>query len=389
MTGVLLLDHSGELGGGELSLFDYVSTTRLSVQVAVFESGPFVDRLRDAAVAVEVISAGAVLDVRRNNGIAKVLGIVPSLTRSIVALARRMRGAQLVYANSQKALVVAALANGIARRPLIWHLHDIMTAAHFSGTMRRVAISLSNRFATHLIANSHATEVSYRQAGGKLPVTVVHNGIDAAPFADVDRAAVRAALVRDTGIPGEAPIVALFGRLSSWKGQDVAIAAIAAVPGAHLVLVGSAMFGDGAFEAALRRDVTARGIGDRVHFLGFRNDVAALMSGVDVIVHASTAPEPFGRVIAEAMMAGTPVIASAAGGATEIVEDGTGLLVPPGDVDALASAIRHLIADPAAAAAMAARARAMAMARFALSVATVQTDAVVMAVRPDIVSSRA
>lgn len=389
MTGVLLLDHSGELGGGELSLFDYASTTRLPVQVAVFESGPFVDRLRDAAVAVEVISAGAVLDVRRNNGIAKVLGIVPSLTRSIVALARRMRGAQLVYANSQKALVVAALANGIARRPLIWHLHDIMTAAHFSGTMRRVAISLSNRFATHLIANSHATEVSYRQAGGKLPVTVVHNGIDAAPFADVDRAAVRAALVRDTGIPGEAPIVALFGRLSSWKGQDVAIAAIAAVPGAHLVLVGAAMFGDGAFEAALRRDVTARGIGDRVHFLGFRNDVAALMSGVDVIVHASTAPEPFGRVIAEAMMAGTPVIASAAGGATEIVEDGTGLLVPPGDVDALASAIRHLIADPAAAAAMAARARAMAMARFALSVATVQTDAVVMAVRPDIVSSRA
>ncbi len=389
MTGVLLLDHSGELGGGELSLFDYASTTRLPVQVAVFESGPFVDRLRDAAVAVEVISAGAVLDVRRNNGIAKVLGIIPSLTRSIVALSRRMRGAQLVYANSQKALVVAALANGIARRPLIWHLHDIMTAAHFSGTMRRVAISLSNRFATHLIANSHATEVSYRQAGGKLPVTVVHNGINAAPFADVDRAAVRAALVRDTGIPEGAPIVALFGRLSSWKGQDVAIAAIAAVPGAHLVLVGSAMFGDGAFEAALRRDVTARGIGDRVHFLGFRNDVAALMSGVDVIVHASTAPEPFGRVIAEAMMAGTPVIASAAGGATEIVEDGTGLLVLPGDVDALASAIRHLIADPVAAAAMAARARAMALARFALSVATVQTDAVVMAVIPDIVSSRA
>lgn len=389
MTGVLLLDHSGELGGGELSLFDYASTTRLPVQVAVFESGPFVDRLRDAAVAVEVISAGAVLDVRRNNGIAKVLGIIPSLTRSIVALSRRMRGAQLVYANSQKALVVAALANGIARRPLIWHLHDIMTAAHFSGTMRRVAISLSNRFATHLIANSHATEVSYRQAGGKLPVTVVHNGINAAPFADVDRAVVRAALVRDTGIPEGAPIVALFGRLSSWKGQDVAIAAIAAVPGAHLVLVGSAMFGDGAFEAALRRDVTARGIGDRVHFLGFRNDVAALMSGVDVIVHASTAPEPFGRVIAEAMMAGTPVIASAAGGATEIVEDGTGLLVLPGDVDALASAIRHLIADPVAAAAMAARARAMALARFALSVATVQTDAVVMAVIPDIVSSRA
>ncbi|KIU28228.1 hypothetical protein SR41_08360 [Sphingomonas melonis] len=388
MTGVLLLDHSGELGGGELSLFDYAGTTRLPVQVVVFEPGPFVDRLQEAGIAVEVIAAGSVLDVRRDNGIAKILGIVPSLTRSILALARRMRGAQLVYANSQKALVVAALANGIARRPLIWHLHDIMTATHFSGTMRRVAIGLSNRFATHLIANSHATEVSYRQAGGRLPVTVIHNGINPAPFTDADRAVVRAALVRDAGIPEEAPIVALFGRLSSWKGQDVALAAIAAVPGAHLVLVGSAMFGDGAFEAALRRDVTARGIGDRVHFLGFRSDVAALMTGVDVIVHASTAPEPFGRVIAEAMMAGTPVIASAAGGAIEIVEDDIGVLVPPGDVGALATAIRHLIADPVAAAAMAQRARAMVLARFALPVATMRTDAVVMAVAPGIVSGR-
>jgi glycosyltransferase involved in cell wall biosynthesis len=388
MTGVLLLDHSGELGGGELSLFDYAGSTQLPVRVAVFEPGPFVDRLAGAGITVEVIAAGAVLDVRRDNGIAKALRIVPSLTRSILALARRMRRAQLVYANSQKALVVAALANGIARRPLIWHLHDIMTAAHFSGTMRRVAIGLSNRFATHLIANSYATELSYREAGGTLPVSVVYNGIDPAPFADVDRAGVRAALSRDAGVPEGTPIVALFGRLSSWKGQDVAIAAIAAVPDVHLVLVGSAMFGDAAFEAALRRDVSVRGIGDRVHFLGFRGDVAALMTCVDVIVHASTAPEPFGRVIAEAMMAGTPVIASAAGGAMEIVEDGTGVLVPPGDVDALAAAIRRLIADPVASATMATRARAMAMARFALPVATARTDAVVLTTAPGIVPVR-
>lgn len=389
MTGILLIDHSGELGGGELSLFDYALATRLPVRVAVFEPGPFVDRLDAAGVPVEVIAAGAVLGVRRGNGIASVLAIVPSLTRSTARLARAMRGASVVYANSQKALVVAALANAIARRPLIWHLHDIMTTAHFSGTMRRVAIGLSNRFATHLIANSQATEASYRAAGGTLPVTVVHNGIEPAPFAEIDRAAVRAALVRDAAIPADAPIVALFGRLSAWKGQDVAIAAIAAVPQAHLVLVGSAMFGDGAFEAALRHDVAARGIGERVHFLGFREDIPALMTAVDVIVHASTAPEPFGRVIAEAMMAGTPVIASAAGGALEIVEEGTGLLVAPGDTDALAAAIRRLIADPAAAAAMAAQARGMALARFALTVAVARTDAVVAAVAPGAVRTTA
>lgn len=384
MTQVLLLDHSGELGGGELSLLDYATGTHLPVRVAVFEPGPFVDRLDEAGVAVEVISAGSVLDVRRDNGLTKILCIAPSLIRSIVALARAMRHAPVVYANSQKALVVAALANAIARRPLIWHLHDIMTAAHFSGTMRRVAIGLSNRFATHLIANSRATELSYREAGGRLPVTVVHNGIDPAPFAEIDRSGIRAALVRDMGIPTAAPIVALFGRLSSWKGQDVAISAIATVPQAHLVLVGSAMFDDGGFETMLRRDVVTRGISNRVHFMGFRSDVATLMAGVDMIVHASTAPEPFGRVIAEAMMAGTPVIASAAGGAIEIVEDGTGLLVPPGDADALAMAIRRVIDDPAAAAAMAGRARAMAVTRFALPVAVARTDAVITAAAPGI-----
>ena len=385
MTQVLLLDHSGALGGGELSLFDYANATRLPVRVAVFESGLFVDRLKQAGVPVEVVPVGSVLNVRRDSGITKVLAIAPSLIRSIAALVRAMRRTPVVYANSQKALVVAALANAIVSRPLIWHLHDIMTAAHFSGTMRRVAIGLSNRFGTHLIANSRATEMSYREAGGKLPVTVVHNGINPAPFTALDRSRIRAALVRDAGIPAAAPIIALFGRLSSWKGQDVAISAIAAVPQAHLLLVGSAMFGDGEFEATLRRDVALREIGDRVHFMGFRSDVAALMAGVDVIIHASTAPEPFGRVIAEAMMAGTPVIASAAGGALEIVEDGTGLLVPPSDADALATAIQRVINDPVAAAAMAARARAMAIKRFALSVAVERTDAVITAAAPGII----
>jgi glycosyltransferase involved in cell wall biosynthesis len=378
---VLLLDHSAELGGGELSLLDYARSTSRAVRVIVFEPGPFVDLLARSGIPVAVIAAGAMLEVRRDNGLRKVLVIVPSLMRSIAALGRAMRRAPVVYANSQKALVVAALANAAIRRPLIWHLHDIMTAAHFSGLMRRVAIGLSNRFVTHVIANSQATVSSYRAAGGRLPVTVVHNGIDPGPFQKNDRPVLRDALVRDLGISSDTsngPIVAVFGRLSAWKGQDVAIAAIAAVSDARLILVGAAMFGDSAFETTLRDQVRTQGIEDRVHFLGFRTDIAPLMASVDVIVHASTAPEPFGRVIAEAMMAGTPVIATAAGGALEIVEDGvSGLLVPPGEPMALAAAIRRLIANPEAAAALAARGRDVAETRFSLVAAVRRTDAVI------------
>lgn len=380
---VLLLDHSAELGGGELSLFDYVRSTATNVKVVVFEQGPFVDLLKRFGIAVEVLDAGAVLGVRRGNGIAKILSIAPSLTRSIVTLSRAMRRAPVVYANSQKALVVASLANAIVRRPLIWHLHDIMTAAHFSATMRRIAIGLSNRFATHVIVNSQATARSYLEAGGRLPFTMIHNGIDPAPFAGIDRATARKALVDDAGIPASVPIVAVFGRLSSWKGQDVAINAISSMPEVHLVLVGAALFGDTGFETALHEQVRDRGLADRIHFLGFRNDIARLMSAVDIIVHASTAPEPFGRVIAEAMMAGTPVIASAAGGALEIVEDGvSGLLVPPGDPAALTVAIKRLVADPQQTTMIAQTAHTVVQARFSLASAVARTDAVIGSLKP-------
>jgi glycosyltransferase involved in cell wall biosynthesis len=87
-------------------------------------------------------------------------------------------------------------------------------------------------------------------------------------------------------------------------------------------------------------------LADRVHFLGFRRDVPELMSLASVIVHTSVAPEPFGRVLVEGMLAKRPVVASRAGGAVEVIEDGTsGVLVPPNDSHALAHALANLLSD--------------------------------------------
>ncbi len=89
--------------------------------------------------------------------------------------------------------------------------------------------------------------------------------------------------------------------------------------------------------------VESEGLANRAHFLGFRDDVPALMKGVDIVAHTSIAPEPFGRVVVEGMLAGKPVIAARDGGVTEIIDDGRdGLLVPSGDANALAAAIRQL-----------------------------------------------
>jgi glycosyltransferase involved in cell wall biosynthesis len=109
----------------------------------------------------------------------------------------------------------------------------------------------------------------------------------------------------------------------------------------HAVFVGDALFrGDASYEDELHRRAAQLGVRDRAHFLGFRDDIPTLMRAVDIVVHASTEPEPFGRVIVEGMLARRPVIAARAGGAQEIItHEENGLLTSPGDARQLAQAI--------------------------------------------------
>ena len=105
----------------------------------------------------------------------------------------------------------------------------------------------------------------------------------------------------------------------------------------------------------------------RIHLLGFRQDVPQLMRLSHVVVHTSIAPEPFGRVIVEGMLACRPVVATQAGGTVEIIEDGvSGVLVPPGNAKALATVLADLLADPSKSNALATAGYAVALDRFSL-----------------------
>jgi glycosyltransferase involved in cell wall biosynthesis len=111
--------------------------------------------------------------------------------------------------------------------------------------------------------------------------------------------------------------------------------------------VGDALFGEQAYAATLHARAAQPDLAGRVHFLGFRSDIPALMCSMDIIAHTSTAPEPFGLVIVEAMLARRPVIATAAGGALEIVlRQQTGLLVAPGSIAELHDALSYILANP-------------------------------------------
>jgi glycosyltransferase involved in cell wall biosynthesis len=267
------------------------------------------------------------------------------------------RGADLVYANSPKALLVVSLARLVRRTPVIWFLHDLLTETHFSRRTIRLLVAVANRTAARVLANSKATAVAFVAAGGRGDLAqVVYDGFDTAPFTDTS------ALPAELGLDGS-PIVGVFGRITQWKGQDVVLRALVNVPSVVAVFVGEEE--DAASADKLRLLARELGIADRVRFLGFRKDVPQLMRAVDCIVHVPIDPEPFGRVIVEAMLAQRPVIAAHAGGIPEIIENGvSGILITPGDPDELAEALRRIFSDPVAAAEMAANGQQRARARF-------------------------
>ena len=346
---VLFVDHAAVLGGAELSLLDLAIDYRDTSEVLLFADGPFRERLEAAQVKVKVIPAPqAILSVRSSGGLSAVKAL-PALWWMARQIAAAGREFDLVHANSQKAFIAAAIATLMGGRPVVWHLRDIVTAPHFSSVNRAIAVFLANRRVSQVLVNSRATREAFIAAGGREDlVTLVYNGIASDPFDNL--ASDQSAQIRDQLGIGDAPLVGVFSRLSYWKGQHILLEALRELPNVHALLVGEALFGEAEYASRLEAMAAAPELAGRVHMLGFRNDVPALMSACNIVVHTSTEPEPFGRVIVEGQLAKRPVVAAAAGGAVELIQDGvTGHLVPPGDSVALAKVIAELLSDPIAA----------------------------------------
>ncbi|MGF1542646.1 MAG: glycosyltransferase family 4 protein [Pleurocapsa sp.] len=342
---ILFVDHTAVMGGAELSLLDLATTYAATSKVLLFQDGVLRDRLERSGVQVKIAPASKTMLNLRTSGGLSALATIPELWNLAGYIAQEAKDCDLILANSQKAFVTAALSSLRNSPPVLWHLRDILTAKHFSQVNRMVAIFLANQFAAKVLVNSQATGKAFVAAGGKPQLTrVVYNGFDSQKFDMVDYEDV-AKIRSQLGI-GNVPLVGLFSRLSYWKGQHIILKAIKQLPTVHLILVGEALFGEQEYVSELKALAGTPELKGRVHWLGFRDDVPTLMKACDIIVHTSTEPEPFGRVIVEGQLAQKPVIASAAGGALELIEDGkNGYLFPPGDINALSQLIQKLIAD--------------------------------------------
>jgi glycosyltransferase involved in cell wall biosynthesis len=345
---VLAVDQSGVLGGAELSLLEVMKNMRGTNETVLFDDGPFRIALEAVGIKVDVLDGAALGGVSKDGGLkrpgAGMIGGVMNLVRGTL---EKSRNSDVIYVNTQRAMVVGAIAGLISRRPVVWHLRDIVSKEHFGKTQLTIIKWCTKLMLERVIANSTASAVALT-ALTRLKeerLDVVFNGISAEPFTELESVAQHELRAR-FGLPQDAFLVGSFSRLARWKGQHILLEALLEAPEMHAVLVGAALFGEDAYEAELRAYVLEHGLADRVHFLGFQHDIAACMKAVDVVAHTSISPEPFGRVIIEGMLAKRPIVAARAGGVTDIVEDReNGILCTPGDVHALAGALGELSTD--------------------------------------------
>jgi len=363
---IVYLSTAGRLGGAERSLLDLLRSVRsarpcwrlelilaadgelrvgaealgISTKVLPFPSA--LARLGDSGLSGVPIRKLAVV-------IAKMLTVVPNSVGYAFRLRKIIEDAtpDLIHVNGFKMQLLSSWACP-RNVPIIWHIRDYV---HDRRLVRKLLRLHALRCAA-VIANSSSVAEDARAFCGKVRIFPVHNMIDvdhfnpAGPIADLDL------------LSGLSPAAAgtlkigMLATMARWKGHDVFLQAFSLLPReqqTRAYVIGGPIYDTEDSQRRLDdlRGLAIRlGIADRVGFTGFVDDPAEAIRALDVIVHASTQPEPFGRVVAEAMACQRPVVVSSAGGVVEFVSpDIDALCYPPGDSEALAGAIYRLLAN--------------------------------------------
>jgi glycosyltransferase involved in cell wall biosynthesis len=277
--------------------------------------------------------------------LAFILGFFPSVAR--LAKLAKSCDADVIYSNSMYSLY-GPWAARLARLPHICHVREIPGAPTI---IRNTIIKSMVGGSAETIAMTNATAAGLGQRFASDPrVHVIPDGIDLTAF----NPSVSGARVRRTlGIGPDDVLVGFVARLDPWKGADLFLRAAALIagdhPAAHFLICGGVLPGYEAYARSTERLSRDLGLEDRAHFTGWEfklDDIPEVMASLDVFVHCSIRPEPFGLVLVEAMATGTPLVASCDGGVPEVVINGeTGILFPPEDEIALAAAVSLLLSD--------------------------------------------
>jgi len=350
---VIFLNTIARIGGAERCLLTLIKSLRraddsLDAHLLCFEPGPLLDEAHKLGATTHVVELpravanageGVLRDPRRLARLAGGLCALPGFIDRLRRTVARIRP-DVIHSNNMKThLLTGGRDLGV---PVCWHMHDFVSNRRVMRPMLR-AVARRTRV---VIAISNAVAEDVRRVLPRARVEVVHNAVD------LDR--------YFPGVPDEQIFgpadgsvrVGLAATYARWKGQDVFLRAVARVPRelhARFFIIGGPIYqtaGSQFTRDELKSLAEASSVVDRVTFLPFQSDMPAVYRALDIVVHASTQPEPFGLTIAEAMACGRSVIAIRAGGAQEIFDDGKDALGAEMKSEAsLAAAMERLIKD--------------------------------------------
>jgi glycosyltransferase involved in cell wall biosynthesis len=366
----------GTIGGSHyclLYLVENLDRAAFTPIVRFYEDHALVPRFREAAETIVQPRQPPVSWGARSRG---ALGAPVRLARrGVNALKALQQFREEVRFLKERRIGIVHLNNSIVRHH-DWKLASLIAGVpcvsherglpQYSGLSKRLGgrmallIAMSQWIADHMLA------------GGVAPhnVVVMYDGVDTTKL-EVPRPV--AELRRTWEVAPDQPVIGIVGNVRLWKGQDIVMRALVdiakAFPDVVCFFVGasSTSVHDAAFLADLKRLVAENGLERNVRFTGYQKDTAAFVQMMDVVIHASRDPEPFGMVGLEAMAQRKPLVGSGAGGMTEIIVDGvTGYQFPPGDHDVLAERVTRLLRDRALAASMGERGYARLKEQFTL-----------------------
>jgi len=368
---LLFLNVSGSMGGAERVLLDLLTSLaqtdpRLRLYLLLAADGPLANEAAQLGAQVDLLPLPEVLQQLGDFGLGSpgrlhvlsgLIGHAPSALWAAWVYANRLRALvnrlrpHVVHSNSLKLHLLSALAR--LPVPVLWHLHDFLQSRLI---MARV-LRLASRGCRGAIVVSQAVADDARLVLSRCPIATIHNAVDSDRYAPGpgDGAGLDA-LAGLSPAPAGVVRIGLVATYARWKGQDVFLEAAGllsrelALRPLRFYIIGGPIYrtvGSQWTREELRVRATGLLAGERLGFIDFQQDTPAIYRGLDIVVHASTQPEPFGLTIVEAMSCGRAVVVSQAGGAAELFTHGHDALgVPPGDTQALAETLRLLSADP-------------------------------------------